>query len=511
MNNAGAGKYNLIAGSGTDTLWGGSSDDIITIAASGQGDADTLDGYGGTDILQLSAGTHTFTTNDNMIKNIEEVKVDTTSGSTVDLTNQTEGFKITVGGQTDSVTGSDGNDIIVITSAGDGNNDTLIGGSGDDVINLSAGSHTFSDDAKLATIETINANASATTLDLTGQLEGFTIAGGAQGDNLTGGSGNDIITGGGGDDTLKGGAGNDTLNVDSGSDIITLLGGAGAGGEDDVFVVSNGATATAANIINFVATTGTTNAGTAILSVKSDNGVINMSQAPGVFEIRSGAGPDTLVGGSGNDTFKILNAGEGNSDTINGGDGTGDKIILSSGSHSLTDNSKISNIEIIDGHASSATTLTLGSQAEGFTINGGTGDDDFTGAGDDTLNGNAGDDTLSGGSGGNDTFNVTLGTDTISDLATGDILVVSNGATANATITSFDATFATRNDGAATLTAKSTGGVIDLENATVGTGTYTIKVGAGTDTITGSKGDDIIEVVATTQGNADTLDGGLER
>ena len=189
-----------------------------------------------------------------------------------------------------------------------------------------------------------------------------------------------------------------------------------------------------------------------------------MSQATGVFEIRSGAGTDTLVGGTGNDTFKILNAGEGNSDTINGGNGTGDKIILSAGSHSLTDNNKISNIEIIDGHASSATTLTLGSQAEGFTINGGTGDDNFTGgAGDDTLNGNAGDDTLSGGSGGNDTFNVTLGTDTISDLATGDILVVSNGATANATITSFDATFATRNDGAATLTAKSTGGVIDLE------------------------------------------------
>ena len=319
MNNAGAGKYNLVAGSGTDTLWGGSSDDIITIAASGQGDADTLDGYGGTDILQLSAGTHTFTTNDNMIQNIEEVKVDTTSGSTVDLTNQTEGFKITVGGQTDSVTGSDGNDIIIITSAGDGNNDTLIGGAGADVINLSAGSHTFSDNAKLATIETINANSSSTTLDLTNQVEGFTVAGGSQADNITGGSGNDIITGGGGDDTLKGGAGNDTLNVDSGSDIITLLGGAGAGGEDDVLVVSNGATATAANIINFVATTGTTNAGTAILSVKSNNGVINMSQATGVFEIRSGAGTDTLVGGTGNDTFKILNAGEGNSETINGG------------------------------------------------------------------------------------------------------------------------------------------------------------------------------------------------
>ena len=326
MNNAGAGKYNLITNTGTDTLWGGSDDDIFTIAGSGQGDADNFDGYGGNDVLQLSAGTHTFTTHDDKIKNIEEIKVDTGAGSTVDLTNQTEGFKITISDQTDSITGSDGNDIIVILSAGDGNNDTLIGGAGDDVINLSAGSHTFSDDNKLATIETINANASTTTLDLTNQTEGFTIAGGAQGDNLTGGSGNDIITGGGGDDTLKGGGGNDTLKVDSGDDIITLLGGAGSGGEDDVLVVSNGATATALNIINFVATTGTKNEGTAILSVKSDNGVINMSEATGAFEIRGGAGTDTLVGGGENDTLKILNAGDATNDTINGGAGTGDNI-----------------------------------------------------------------------------------------------------------------------------------------------------------------------------------------
>ena len=41
----------------------------------------------------------------------------------------------------------------------------------------------------------------------------------------------------------------------------------------------------------------------------------------------------------------------------------------------------------------------------------------------------------------------------------------------------------------------------------VGSGTYTIKVGAAADTITGSKGDDIIEVVATA--DTDTIDGGL--
>ena len=180
MNNAGAGKYNLITNTGTDTLWGGSDDDIFTIGGTTQGDADNFDGYGGNDVIQLSTGTHTFTTHDDKIKNIEEIKVDTGAGSTVVLTNQTEGFKITISDQIDSITGSDGNDIIVILSAGDGNNDTLIGGAGDDVINLSSGSHTFSDDNKLATIQTINAASTSTTLDLTNQTEGFTVAGGAR-------------------------------------------------------------------------------------------------------------------------------------------------------------------------------------------------------------------------------------------------------------------------------------------------------------------------------------------
>ena len=46
-------------------------------------------------------------------------------------------------------------------------------------------------------------------------------------------------------------------------------------------------------------------------------------------------------------------------------------------------------------------------------------------------------DTLTG-NGGDDTFNVDSGTDTVTDLSTGDDLVVSSGATANATdITAF--------------------------------------------------------------------------
>ena len=44
---------------------------------------------------------------------------------------------------------------------------------------------------------------------------------------------------------MTGGLGADTFKVDSGSDIIVDLGGSGSGGENDVLIVSSGATATA--------------------------------------------------------------------------------------------------------------------------------------------------------------------------------------------------------------------------------------------------------------------------
>ena len=127
-----------------------------------------------------------------------------------------------------------------------------------------------------------------------------------------------------------------------------------------------------------------------------------------------------------------------------------------------------------------ADTLKGGSGAD--TIIGGIGNDTITGnGGADIITGNAGNDNLTGNAG-NDRFNVDLGTDTITDLGgTGgsesDILVVSAGATANATdINSFTATSDTRNDGTANLTARSAGGTIDLTNSAAAG--YTITSGA---------------------------------
>ena len=201
--------------------YGGSGNDTFTIANATEGDNDTIDGYGGTDTLELSTGAHTFATDGNLA-NIEDVKVHS-SGSTLDLTNQTENFNVTVGAGTDTVTGGDGVETFIILNAGEGNNDTFTGGAGTDIIQLSSGSHTFSTDNKVNTIETFVANASGSTLVLTGQTEGFTISGGAGVDDLTGGNADDIITGGAENDTLVGGTGNDTFNIDSGTDIITLI------------------------------------------------------------------------------------------------------------------------------------------------------------------------------------------------------------------------------------------------------------------------------------------------
>ncbi|TNE63966.1 MAG: hypothetical protein EP335_08265 [Alphaproteobacteria bacterium] len=107
----------------------------------------------------------------------------------------------------ETLQGSDGDDTLAATDAGDqvwarGGNDSLTGGSGDDTLGGGAGN----DD----------------------------IEGGAGADRLFGAAGNDTVSGGAGDDTLFGGAGDDTVSGGTGDDLIyagagddILAGGAG--------------------------------------------------------------------------------------------------------------------------------------------------------------------------------------------------------------------------------------------------------------------------------------------
>ena len=130
--------------------------------------------------------------------------------------------------------------------------------------------------------------------------------------------GDDVLNGGPGNDLIEGGNGNDTFKVDVGSDIITDLGGA-SGGDSDVLIVSDGATANVTNVKNFVAgaTTTSNSSGTVNISTLTDGGIVNMSAASGGYNITGQGGVDTLTGGKGDDT---INGGL-NADTISGGTG----------------------------------------------------------------------------------------------------------------------------------------------------------------------------------------------
>ena len=137
---AASGKFKIFVSGGTDNIKGGTDDDIITITASGKGDADTIDGntHGGSgDTLALSTGTHTFSDNDKL-KGIEIITTHS-SGSTVVLTGQNETFEINGGAGKDYITGGGGVDTI---NAGD-NQDTITGGAGDDIITGGSGNDTF--------------------------------------------------------------------------------------------------------------------------------------------------------------------------------------------------------------------------------------------------------------------------------------------------------------------------------------------------------------------------------
>ena len=77
------------------------------------------------------------------------------------------------------------------------------GGADADVLQLSAGKHTFASNDKLKNIETIKTASGGSEVSLSAQTEALTITGDAGVDKITGGEGVDTIDGAGGDDILR--------------------------------------------------------------------------------------------------------------------------------------------------------------------------------------------------------------------------------------------------------------------------------------------------------------------
>lgn len=262
---------------------------------------------------------------------------------------------------------------------------------------------------------------------------------------MVGSAGDDIIDGGSGTDSINGGLGNDTIRV-TGSEAQgdTMAGG---GGIDTLLIYgTSDLTLNSTSTISGIETLngggrsilGTTGSNTIDLSIFSSvtnltgvqtlAGDDTLTGSSFADRLDGGSGNDTIRGGDGNDTI-VVRTNEALGDTIDGGAGTADRILVDGSSDLvLTNTTRITGIERLEGGggailgSSSADVLNFsGIAVSGISsIQGLDGADTITGGtGNDVLAGGLGNDTLGGG-GGQDTFlfdsALTSNIDTLADF-----------------------------------------------------------------------------------------------
>ena len=448
-----------------DTLTGGAGADTFVFATTaGLESTDTVVGGAGTDTISLTASA-AVTANLTGVRTVERV-VTTGNGGDVSITVGSDSTIAATGTLTvdaSSITNNaydlfyDGSAETTSTTVqnitGTAGTDTITGGSGNDVIN--------------------------------GGDASDTITGGAGIDNLSGGEGADTFVVGtvahfvGLDsaEVVSGGSGSDTLSFQVGNNALTVAATdlAGINSIQTISIKSENATAAltvtdavfTANGAATLAITNATNSTSGIQVTASGLTAVNSIQFTGTTVT---AVSDSVVGGSGNDSFTFSTAAAADAyaagDTVNGGAGN-DLLTISTGTTALTAATltNVSNIErltvsgttggvglltladanfaTVTGAAISATSLTTGAllvtaaaeDDSSFVITGGSGADSMIGgqladtisggAGADTIQGGLLSDSLTGGSGA-DVFEFTAVThssgsnaDSITDFASG--------------------------------------------------------------------------------------------
>ena len=438
---AGSKGFNLIGSSGTDTITATGKADTFTIASSGQGNLDVLDGAGGADTLQLSAGSHVFASDANF-KNIETVLANT-AGSSVNLSAQTEGFTITGFTGIDVIRGGKGNDIISSDGAydvlfggegddtltGGADNDELTGGAGADTFNIDAGEDSIADLSttdilKVSSGAKVNAN-NISAFVATDATENSGTA------NLYAGSGNatiDVRLSSAGAYNIFSGSGTDTLKGSNQNDTITILNAGEADNDsidghtgDDILQLSSG---------THTITTDGNLSGIETIKAHKDGSVTDFSNQTenlifigndGNDTLKGGTGNDQLTGGSGADTFSIT----GGTDIITDLQTT-DIIINANGATANASNISSFIATSSTKNLGSAANVNLTAKTSGGTISVA----NATGTGGFNLIGSASADTLTG-SGQDDTFTVSTSTAANSDTIDGgsgtDKLILSSG------------------------------------------------------------------------------------
>ncbi len=223
-------------------------------------------------------------------------------------------------------------------------------------------------------------------IDGTGNTGNNILTGNVGNNALNGGNGNDTLSGGAGNDTLSGGAGNDIYLIDDTSD--TIVENASQGTADEVRTSLSFSLASLANVewLTLLGTAnldGTGNTASNRITGNSGDNILD----PGT------AGTDTLIGGAGNDTYKV---GRTSGITITELTGEGIDTVVSTVTHSLAnfvENLTLDGTSAINGTGNTLDNLLIGNGANN-QLNGGNGNDtlDPGSAGTDTLNGQAGDD-----------------------------------------------------------------------------------------------------------------------
>lgn len=225
-----------------------------------------------------------------------------------------------------------------------------------------------------------------------------------------GGAGNDVLSGGTGDDFLDGGDGNDTLIGGAGND--TLRGGAAGldlhyGGDgDDVIIVDR-----ASDIVAGERYDGGAGQDSLILNFNTDGDLSGVTLAGVESLTQSYFNFDTKLTAA---QLNALTSISGQSFTLT----TGGAVSM----NGTSINAQVINLSDLG----NSFTLAGSTQTYLITINGGAGDDAFSGwTQADTLNGGGGADILTG-SGGNDVLNGGTGADLMRGGANDDIYYVDN-------------------------------------------------------------------------------------
>ncbi|MEZ0224911.1 MAG: beta strand repeat-containing protein [Alphaproteobacteria bacterium] len=398
--------------SGDDSLPSTTGNDTLL----GLAGNDTLDGGAGNDYLLGGLGNDTFYVDNTLDKVIEGLNAGhdvvissvsfTLAANIEDLT--LTGSAITAKGNTlaniltgnsanntldgglgiDSMIGNDGDDTYVVNVTGDVVTESSGGSSGSDTVILTYTNAGAAQLINLSTYQNVeNLTVAGTGLfNLIGDGEDNILTGNASVNTLTGNGGEDTLDGGLGADILIGGNNDDTYVIDNSGDSIT-----DTGGTDTIITkLTSGTYTLGAGFENL------TLFGIASANITGNDGVNILTGSAGNNTLNGGLEADLMIGGAGNDTYVVDDAGDVVEEATVANAGM-DKVI-SGIDFDLSDTPELAFVE----------NLTL---QPGVANIDGTGNDlvnIITGnAGNNTLDGGDGLDTLIGGAG-NDTYIVDL-------------------------------------------------------------------------------------------------------